>query len=38
MRRYRVLRAVDDANFVVVELEFDNVNDADALLAAMQAA
>jgi hypothetical protein len=37
VRRYRILRAVDDPNFVVIELEFDSVSDAEALLAAMQA-
>jgi hypothetical protein len=36
VRRYRILRAVDDPNFVVIELEFDSVGDAEALLAAMQ--
>lgn len=37
VRRYRILRAVDDENFAIIELEFDNVSDAEALLAAMQA-
>lgn len=37
VRRYRVLRATDDPNFVVIELEFDTVSDAEALRTAMQA-
>jgi hypothetical protein len=36
VRRYRVLRATDDPNFVVIELEFDTVSEAEALRAAMQ--
>jgi hypothetical protein len=36
VRRYRILRDTDDLNFVVIELEFDTVSDAEALRAAMQ--
>lgn len=30
VRRYRILRAADDPNFVVIELEFDTTDEADA--------
>ena len=30
VRRYRILRAADDANFVVIELEFDDPDAAQA--------
>jgi len=30
VRRHRVLRAADDPNFVVIELEFDSAAEADA--------
>jgi hypothetical protein len=36
VRRYRVLRAIDDANYVMIDLEFDTANQAEALLAAMR--
>ncbi len=36
VRRYRVLRPVDDANYVMIDLEFDTVSQAEALLAAMR--
>jgi hypothetical protein len=36
VRRYRVLRAMDDANYVMIDLEFDTANQAEALLAAMR--
>jgi hypothetical protein len=29
VRRYRILRAADDANFVVIELEFDGADEAE---------
>lgn len=29
VRRYRVLRAIDDPNFVVIELEFDGTAEAE---------
>jgi hypothetical protein len=32
VRRYRVLRSVDDANYVMIDLEFDTVEDAEGLL------
>lgn len=36
VRRYQILRAVDDANYVMIDLEFDTVSQAEALLAAMR--
>lgn len=36
VRRYRILRPVDNPNFAIIELEFDSVGEAEALLAAMQ--
>ena len=36
MRRYRVLRPIDDANYVMIDLEFDTPAQAEALLAAMR--
>jgi hypothetical protein len=36
VRRYQVLRAIDDPNYVMIDLEFDNPGDAEALLAAMR--
>lgn len=36
VRRYRILRPVNEANFAIIELEFDTVPQAEALLAAMQ--
>ena len=30
VRRYRILRAADDPNFVVIELEFDGATEAEA--------
>ena len=35
-RRYQILRAIDDPNFVMIDLEFDTVQQAEALLAAMR--
>jgi hypothetical protein len=32
-----VLRAIDDPNYVMIDLEFDTTSDAEALLAAMHA-
>lgn len=37
VRRYQILRPVDNPNHVMINLEFDTANDAKALLAAMQA-
>jgi len=36
VRRYRVLRPVDNPDYAVIELEFDTVPQAEALLAAMR--
>lgn len=36
VRRYQVLRAVDDPNYVMIDLEFDTQAEAEALLAAMR--
>jgi hypothetical protein len=36
MRRYRILRPIDDANHVMIDLEFDTVSQAEALLAALR--
>jgi hypothetical protein len=35
-RRYRILRPVDNPNFAIIELEFDSVSDAEALLAGLR--
>lgn len=35
MRRYRVLRPIDEPNYVLVDLEFDNPNDAEAMRVAL---
>ena len=37
VRRYQILRPVDNPNYVVILLEFDTVGDAEALLAALRA-
>ena len=36
VRRYQILRAVEDPNYVMIDLEFDTVSQAEALLAAMR--
>jgi hypothetical protein len=36
VRRHQVLRAVDDPNHVMIDLEFDTATEAEALLAAMR--
>jgi len=36
VRRYQILRAVDDPNYVLIDLEFDTASQAEALLAAMR--
>jgi len=36
VRRYRVLRPVDDPLYVMIDLEFDTAEQAEALLAAMR--
>lgn len=37
VRRYQILRPVDNPNYVMIQLEFDTAADAEALLAAMRA-
>jgi len=37
VRRYQVLRAIDDPNYVLIDLEFDTPDQAEALLASMRA-
>jgi hypothetical protein len=37
VRRYRILRPVDEANYVTLDLEFDTRSQAEALLAGMRA-
>ena len=37
VRRYQVLRAVDDPNYVMIDLEFDSSSQAEALRAALSA-
>ena len=36
MRRYRVLRPTDDPNYVLIDLEFDEAEQAEAYLAALR--
>ncbi len=36
VRRYRILRPVDNPNIAIIELEFDPVGEAEGLLAAMR--
>ena len=36
VRRYRVLRPIDDAKYVMIDLEFDTASEAQALLAALR--
>ena len=36
VRRYTVRRPVDDVNRVIIDLEFDNITEAEAFLAAMR--
>jgi hypothetical protein len=36
VRRYQILRPIDDPNYVVIDLEFDTTSQAEALLAAMR--
>jgi hypothetical protein len=36
VRRYWILRPVDDPNFVMIELEFDDLSGAEAMLAALR--
>lgn len=37
VRRYQILRPVDNPNYVMIQLEFDTASDAEALLTAMRA-
>ncbi len=36
VRRYQILRSMDDPNYVMIDLEFDTKEEAEALLAAMR--
>ncbi|HEU5098011.1 MAG TPA: hypothetical protein VFU22_03130 [Roseiflexaceae bacterium] len=36
VRRYRVLRPIDDPNYVIIDLEFDSASKAHVFLAAMR--
>ncbi len=36
VRRYRVMRAIDDPNYVMIGLDFDNPSDAEGLIEAMR--
>jgi len=36
VRRYQVLQSVDDPNFVMIDLEFDSLSDAEGLLTKMR--
>lgn len=36
VRRYRILRPMDDAKYVMIDLEFDTAHQAEALLTAMR--
>jgi hypothetical protein len=36
VRRYQVLRSIDDPNYVMIDLEFDTQSEAEVLLAAMR--
>ena len=36
VRRYQILRQIDNPNYVMIDLEFDTTNQAEALLAAMR--
>ena len=37
VRRYRVLRPIDDPNYVMIDLEFDTLSDAERFGSALQA-
>ena len=36
VKRYRIYRPTDDPNYVIIDLEFDNINDARATLASLR--
>jgi hypothetical protein len=35
VRRYRVLRPIDDPNYIMIDLEFDSPSEAESFLAAL---
>jgi hypothetical protein len=35
VRRYQILRPVDNSNYAIIELEFDTLGEAEALLSAL---
>lgn len=37
VRRYQILRSIDEPNYVMIDLEFDTKGEAEALLNAMRA-
>jgi hypothetical protein len=37
VRRYRIMRPIDDPNYVLIDLEFDTTQEAESMLAAMRA-
>lgn len=36
VRRYRILRAIDDPNYVTIELDFDSSNEAESFRTALR--
>jgi hypothetical protein len=36
VRRYRIMRATDDANYVLIDLEFDRASEAGSFLTALR--
>ena len=36
VKRYRIFRQADDPNYVIIELEFDNMQQAETMLSALQ--
>lgn len=36
VRRYRIFRQVNNLNYVIVELEFDNLSEAEIMMTALQ--
>ena len=36
VRRYRILRPTDDPNYVIIDLEFDNLTSAEAALVSLR--
>ena len=37
VRQYRIMRGIEDRDYIVIELEFDTYSQAESLLAAMRA-